>query len=152
MKKKLQIISFLIIFFFIVSSEETINDSTDPNPKDIEPIETLEKTDEPSETDDIASDIEETQMNYSEYDVMSDAIPHEDEHEDDEDEDEEIYNTSYPTNDEGEQSITNKPGPSDEFIMEWEKVMGNFVPEDITTFKIEAGGTEVFYFFFSKSN
>ena len=36
-----------------------------------------------------------------------------------------------------------RPGPSDEFIMEWEKVMGNFIPEDITTFRIEEKSTEV---------
>ena len=36
-----------------------------------------------------------------------------------------------------------RPGPSDEFIMEWEKVMGDFIPEDITTFKIESKSQEV---------
>jgi len=43
--------------------------------------------------------------------------------------------------------VNDNSGPSDEFIMEWEKVMGNFVPEDITTFKIEGKSSEVFSFF-----
>lgn len=42
---------------------------------------------------------------------------------------------------------SDKPGPSDEFIMEWEKVMGDFIPEDITTFKIEGKSAEVIFSF-----
>ena len=37
------------------------------------------------------------------------------------------------------------PGPSEEFIKEWELVMGEFIPEDITTFKMDARSREVYY-------
>lgn len=39
------------------------------------------------------------------------------------------------------------PGPSDDFIREWESVMGDFIPEDISTFKMQGKSTEVDVFF-----
>lgn len=37
----------------------------------------------------------------------------------------------------------NDVGPSEEFIKDWENVMGEFVPEDITTFFLEGKNIEV---------
>lgn len=49
------------------------------------------------------------------------------------------------TSDSLEETPENKPapGPSDDFIREWEQVMGDFIPEDISTFKMQAKSTEV---------
>ena len=42
-----------------------------------------------------------------------------------------------------EGEIINDASPSEEFIKDWENVMGEFVPEDITTFYLEGKIMEV---------
>ena len=156
---KILFFGFLCLFLLVsfVNSQEASPEPSEPIPENLDPSPTSETI----ETEPPISENKDTPTPENSQNTEND-VPPQDESINTRTEDNPISNEQPQENQEEEvlpeiqyqepepipihnvePIVEKRPGPSDEFIMEWEKVMGNFIPEDITTFRIEEKSTEV---------